>query len=150
MPADMSQWLHEQPRSLPFEEVWRDLVALIGPEGREFATTVKETPYTVEIVPDHADGHLRIRAAHKTSLFEKREMARLWRDLRAHGIAVSGPLDARESSYIFPVLAALPYVKLVKLAHDFEKFSFSKALALQIVPAPRDARPSQHAFHFAG
>jgi O-acetyl-ADP-ribose deacetylase (regulator of RNase III) len=148
-PAQMSMWLHEQPRSLPFEEVWRDLALYIG-AGCEFVTTVKQTPFTVEIDAHPEHPHLRIRASHKTSLFEKKELARLWRDLRTHGYAMSGPLDARESAYIFPILAALPYVRLVKLAGDFEKFSFTKAMALQIVPSPPTSRELQASLPFAG
>jgi O-acetyl-ADP-ribose deacetylase (regulator of RNase III) len=149
-PSEMSAWLREQPRSLPFDEVWRDLVAHIGPDGREFRTTTKQTPFFVEVATEDAHEVLRIRAAHKTSLFPKKELVRLWVDLRAHGYATSGPLDAREASYIFPILAALPYVKLVQLAEDFEKFSFTKALAIQLVPAPRPLEPAQHALPFAG
>lgn len=150
-PSEMSAWLHEQPRSLPFEEVWRDLAEYLGSEGREFRTTVKQTPFVVEMNAHPEHPHLRIRAAGKTSIFEKRELARLWRDLRAHGFATSGPLDARETAYIFPILAVLPYVRLVQLASDFERFSFTKALALQIVPIPQ-MRPkdAQHALPFAG
>ena len=148
-PAEMSAWLREQPRSLPFEEVWRDLVALIG-NGREFVTTTKQTPFLVEIADASSTGQLRIRASRKTSLFERKELARLWFDLRAHGVATSGPLDGRESSYIFPIVAALPYVKLVQLADDFEKFSFSKQLGLQLVPAPRPVKPLQSSLAFVG
>jgi O-acetyl-ADP-ribose deacetylase (regulator of RNase III) len=147
-PADMRAWLQEEPRSLGFHEVWIDLVRNIGSNGREFRTTTKQTPFTVEVINDDVHPHLRIRAAGKISIFDRREIMRLWIDLRAHGFALSGPFDSRDTAYIFPVLAALPYVKLVALANDFEKFTYSKTLALQLVPV--SPMPAQQSLPFAG
>jgi O-acetyl-ADP-ribose deacetylase (regulator of RNase III) len=150
-PAEMSAWLGEQPMSLPFDEVWRELEQLVG-AGRDFATTVKQTPYRVEIATEEGSHGLRIRATGKTSVVAKQDLRRVWTNLRAHGFAISGPMDSidsRDAAYIFPVFADLPYVKLVTLASDFDKFTFTKSLALQLVPVPR-SNPEQRALPFAG
>lgn len=132
-PADIRAWLRSEPRSLPFAEVWRDITQILA-EKREFCTFSKRTPFTAEYVATDVPPHIRVRAAGKVAAYAAEEVKMVWRDLRAHGVATSRSLDARDTAHLFPILAELPYIEVIQIADSYEKFSFNKAFGLQIVP----------------
>jgi O-acetyl-ADP-ribose deacetylase (regulator of RNase III) len=134
-PEDIRSWLRHEPRSLPFGEVWNDLIALLS-TPRSFETLSKRTPFTAEFIEAETDPHIRVRAAGKTSAYGVEEVKMVWRDLRAHGVATSRSLDARDTAHLFPILAELPYIEVIRIADSYEKFSFNKAFGLQLVPEP--------------
>jgi O-acetyl-ADP-ribose deacetylase (regulator of RNase III) len=134
-PADIRAWLRTPPRQMEFEEVWRDLRDLLA-TPRTFHTLTKQTPFEAELVDGEDGPHIRARTAGKVSAFGRDDVLQLWRDLRAHGIATSRSVDARQTAHLFPILAALPYIEAIQVADSFEKFSFNRAWGLQIVPMP--------------
>lgn len=130
---EIKAWLHQQPRDMPFDEVWSDLRDQVG-LPRSFETIVKGTPFLAEFVESDDGGYIRVRAAGKTSGYRKREVRQLWRDLRAHGLATSRSIDARHSAHLFPIMASLPYIRVVELAESFDNFDYNRAWGLQLVP----------------
>ena len=136
---EIRAWLRNEPRSLAFQEVWRDLAELLA-SPREFVTLSKRTPFTAEFVDTESDPHVRVRAAGKTAAYGIEEVRMVWRDLRAHGVATSRSLDARDTAHLFPIFAELPYIDVIQIANSFEKFCFNKAYGLQVVPEPVQAQ----------
>jgi len=130
---EIKAWLRQQPRDMPFDEVWSDLRDQVG-LPRSFETIVKGTPFLAEFVESDDGGYIRVRAAGKTSGYRKREVGQLWRDLRAHGLATSRSIDARHSAHLFPIMASLPYIRVVELAESFDNFDYNRAWGLQLVP----------------
>jgi hypothetical protein len=47
----MKRWLRSEPWSLGFDEVWGDIVELIG-EGRSFTTSARQEVYRVALIED--------------------------------------------------------------------------------------------------
>lgn len=50
-PKEMKKWLRSEPTSLPFTEVWEDLVRLLSEKGN-FETTAKKRPFVAQISQD--------------------------------------------------------------------------------------------------
>lgn len=128
-------WLHAEPRALPFGEVWADVRDLLKRRG-EFVTITKQTPFSAEYVeqPDEREDYIRVRAAGKTEAISRSDVKPLWRDLAAHGIATTRSVDGRSAPFLFPIFDALPYIGLIKVADSFERYEFNRMLALQVVP----------------
>ncbi len=130
-------WLHREPRMLPFPEVWRDILDVLQRKS-VFQTFRKQTPYTAEPVhpPERPSEAIRIRSAGKVFLIEKQSLLQLWRDLSAHGIATSLSLDSREAPFVFPIMAELSYIAVVETSESYENFAFhTRTHALQVVPS---------------
>lgn len=134
--AAIREWLHREPRMLPFPEVWQDVLDVLS-KRRTFSTLRKHTPFDAEYVPETGTEPeaLRFRSAGKVFLVAKREILRVWRDLSAHGIATSMSLDSRHAPFVFPLMAELPYLGVVETAEQFDRFEFHNRMhALQFVP----------------
>lgn len=141
-PETVKSWLRREPRVLPLDEVWGDLRMLLH-RPREFATLTKQTPFIAEFIEDPEAPYIRVRAAGKTAAYSKADVRELWRDLRAHGVATSRSIDARQTAHLFPIFAALPYIRAIQIADSYEKFSFNRGWALQMAPGPTpDDQPS--------
>ena len=135
--AAVREWLHTEPRMLPFPEVWRDILDVLA-RHRAFVTLRKQTPFEAEYVPSIGNDPeaLRFRSAGKVFLVERKELLSVWRDLSAHGIATSMSLDSRHAPFVFPVMARLPYLGVVETAESFDRFEFHNRMhALQLVPS---------------
>lgn len=133
-PDTICRWLRGEPHALAFAEVWDDLRALLS-VPLDLKTLTKGTPYVAEYIDGVPHGAIRIRATGKTGIVDRRMVLDVWRDLQHHGFATSRTADSRHTAFIFPLLARLPYVSVVRLADDYEGFSFNKAWGLQLVPA---------------
>lgn len=134
--AAVREWLHREPRMLPFPEVWRDMLEVLS-RRRSFITLRKHTSFEAEYVPAIGGDPdaLRFRSAGKVFLVERNELLPVWRDLSAHGIATSMSLDSRHAPFVFPVMAELPYLGVVETAERFDRFEFHNRMhALQFVP----------------
>ena len=149
-PAVVRQWLHSEPRMLPFPEVWRDLQDVLRRQ-RSFTTLRKQTPFEAEYVPgnEQSSDALRFRSAGKVFLVKRMELLPVWRDLSAHGLATSMSIDSRHAPFVFPVMAQLPYLDVVETAEEFDRFEFRNRMhALQLVPWA--ATPDQHSLALNG
>jgi O-acetyl-ADP-ribose deacetylase (regulator of RNase III) len=144
-PKVIGDWLRSEPRSMPFGEVWRDLRDVLA-TPRQFETLTKRTPFTVEYVEDESDPQIRVRAAGKISAFTKADVKVIWQDLRTHGMATTRSADARHTAYLFPLLAALPYIDVVRIADSYEKFNFTQSSALQLVATATGSEQPSLAF----
>ena len=126
-------WLLSEPESLPFEEVWSDVLALLE-ERRAFKTASKGSEYTVEAVENPPS--FVIQAGKKTYKLGHEELLDFWQQLRQHGFSTRriAPEHYRVH-YLMPVFEALPYVRWAEVA-DIEG---NTSTALQLHPRPRPA-----------
>jgi O-acetyl-ADP-ribose deacetylase (regulator of RNase III) len=139
--AEIREWLRAEPRDLPFSEVWSDLRALVG-AGREFETVARGTTYYAELVED--GDALRIRATGRTTTIARKEFQDLWQQLRSFGYLFREGLPAnreRDASFVFPLLAELPYVRIVTGGQDYEAFNWNPTWGVQLVPPSQSLQP---------
>lgn len=134
------RWLRSEPQSLPFDEAWADVVALVD-SPREFQTDSKGTPYWVTVQADPPVLHVETKSGKKHSL-EHDELLDFWQQLRDHGIAFrrATPEHLR-ISYLIPLFELLPYVRRVEVSGSDEGLEKQPAAALQVVPPVRPPAP---------
>lgn len=130
----MKKWLRSEPVSLPFSEVWDDLVELIS-RKQEFKTVAQGNPFAV-LVTNKPPG-LRILAAGQTYHIHYETLLSFWQQLRTYGFSTRNiaPGISRELSYLIPVFAELPYVVPVHVAEGYPKLQRSAVTGLQILPS---------------
>jgi len=126
-------WLRSEPEHLAFAEVWEDLSALLA-NRQDFKTLAKADSFRAWTVPDG----IRLAASDRTDFVSRSELLDFWQQLRVHGftsrqIAPTG-LN-RRYSYLMPLFAALPYVKPVRMADEYEQISGGReTIGLQYIP----------------
>ena len=134
-PKKTAEWLRSQPRDLAFSEVWRDIRRVLQ-RGSSFETLAQRAVYEAAFEPSRNEIHI-VRAG-KTITISMDEFYDYWIELREYGYLARGSLPAhrdRDASYILPILAALPYVQVVRSSLGYETFQSNPGLALQIVAA---------------
>lgn len=132
--GEIRRWLNSEPRALPFNQVWEDLRS-ITLHSLNLHTYSKHTPFTASYIEDEKPG-IAITASGRTGIYRRSEIRQVWSDLRAHGMATTRTVDSRHAAFLFPLLAALPYIAVVEVTNQFERFKFNnQAHALQIVPS---------------
>lgn len=133
---DMEQWLRESPRDLPFKEVWRDLTRIL--EGQnEFQTLEKKTRFQLELTEDREAIRQRDSQGEARSRITKKMLSEFWNQLRSYGFyarAFSTDGQERGFSYVAPLIARLPYVRIVRVSQTRSSDADQGHLALQILP----------------
>ena len=131
----IASWLRATPATLPFDEVWRDLSALVT-TTTEFATIPKGVVYQAEVLPESNQGPaLRITTASRRYCFSGEVLLDFWQQLRDYGFVHRSiaPLYHRVS-YLMPIFAQLPYVETVNVSESSRGLHSRPAVALQVVP----------------
>ncbi len=139
----MKAWLRTEPTSLPFSEVWEDLVEKIASK-QDFKTVAQGNPFTVRVTQDPPG--LRIAAAGQTYQIHYETLLSFWQQLRTYGFSMRhiAPGLSRELSYLIPIFAELPYVAPVHVADGYETLHKSAVTGLQILPAAFPKSESAH------
>jgi len=127
---NMRAWLRSEAESLPFDEVWRDVVEMVKSHGRfKTATKGREFEATAEIEPPSIAFH----AAGKTYKLSYEDLLDFWQQLRQHGLVSRriAPEHFRVH-YLMPIFEQLPYVQRIEVS-DTEG---NAGVALQVRPRP--------------
>ena len=134
----ITNWLRSQPASLPFDEVWQDLVAILATR-RHYATMSKGTAYKAEIVSaGEEQPALRITAGTKTYRFDRDILLDFWQQLRDYGfVHRSIAPQYHRVSYLIPIFATLPYVERVSVSETLRGLHTRPAVGLQVIPPPQ-------------
>jgi len=148
----MKEWLRSEPTSLPFTEVWEDLVQIVEHQNG-FRTLTKGSPFSVRINRD-PDELVVAAAGGNTYRIPYDTLLAFWQQLRTHGFSMRhiAPGINRQVAYLIPVLSELPYVKPVRVADRYEGLIKNPVVGLQVLPSafrrPRE-RPQLPLFELA-
>ncbi len=127
----MREWLRSEPRSLPFDEVWPEIVELAG-DQRQFRTPTEKNIYTATAYAEPPALAIETSAG-KKQRFEHDVLLEFWQKLSQHGIAFRNTTPKYlELSYLAPIFELLPYVHRVGVASSPEGL-VKPGLALQVV-----------------
>lgn len=142
VPEEMRKWLRSEPASLPFSEVWEDLEELVS-RKQQFDTMSGTSRFEVRIATDPP--HIVINAvgdSRHTVSYEA--LQALWQQIRTHGFSSRqiAPDMTRQLSYLIPVLAELPYIKLVSLSDTYDRLGHNPSTGLQVLPSAFSHRDS--------
>lgn len=134
-PEGMQEWLRTEPTSLPFMEVWQDIVAIVG-SGVQLETRKTKTPYLVKIDADGSGLTIQSEGGETINVPQEALLA-FWQQLRDYGFSMRSiaPGLSRELSYLIPLFSQLQYVIPIRVAETYEKLSRSPTLGLQILPS---------------
>jgi len=130
----MKEWLRSEPASLPFSEVWDDLVTLLA-KKQDFKTIAQGNPFTVQVSPRQQG--LRVIASGQTYNIRYETLLSFWQQLRTYGFSMRNiaPGVNRELSYLIPIFAELPYVTPVHVADGYKTLHKAAVTGLQILPS---------------
>ncbi|HAJ36312.1 MAG TPA: phosphatase [Chloroflexi bacterium] len=147
--AAMEAWLHSEPSSLPFTEVWRDLEAALSQKS-EFRTQ-EGHPFTARITSER----IEVNTEGKTQVFDYETLLAFWQQLRTLGFSMSriAPGLDRELAYLIPIFSELPYVAPVRVSEQYQTLRHNATLGVQFVPAaqrPGEPRAMQLALFSEG
>ncbi len=134
VPEETANWLRSEPSSLPFAEVWEDLVQLLSSQDR-FYTVSGSSGFTVQI-GENPLGLLVETAGSDRYFVTYESLQAFWQQLRMHGFTYRqiAPDMTRMLSYILPVFALLPYVSLVRLSEEYHRLDRNPSWGLRLRP----------------
>lgn len=116
--ASMRTWLRSEPQALAFEEVWDDLVSLIG-TGRELTTLDGSERFTIEYINRPApEEWLKFETQREFRGIPKDALLDLWQNIRSYGFCLARIMPQGLdlfAPYIVSLLSLLPYLKPVEV-----------------------------------
>lgn len=130
----MKAWLRSESTSLPFSEVWDDLLDILA-QKQSFETVAQKKHFRVQVLQTPLA--LRVTASGQTYTIHYETLLAFWQQLRTHGFSmrhIAPGLD-RELSYLIPVFAELPYVTPVHVAEGYEALNRNTITGLQLLPS---------------
>lgn len=145
-PKEMKRWLRSEPTSLPFSEVWDDLVRLLASK-ESFYTVAQQNSFKAK-VSDSPKG-IKITAANQTYYVQYEDLMAFWQQLRSHGFStrIIAPGIDRQIYYLIPIFSELDYVAPVHLTENYQQLqaASSTTTGLQILPSAfnRSQQPAQ-------
>lgn len=138
--AGMKAWLHSEPESLGFYEVWDDLTGLTERSPR-FSTEAHED---FRITPVHSpEEGLEFKGA-TTFVVPKETLLDLWQYFRSVGFLTAGNMPQALAPYadkLLSLFGRLPYVSHVRIARAKSPAESNFVDALQLTPRPAPDEP---------
>ncbi len=133
----ITDWLRSEPSALPFDEIWRDILAIVGKE-QEFKTYAKGNQFVVDVCEEPAT--ITITSAGRTFRIIEDELVTFWQQLRDYGLTHrSIAREHRYVSYLMPLFEQLPYVHAVTVSASTKGLRANPARGLQVIPPPLPA-----------
>jgi len=135
------EWLHSEPESLGFEEVWDDLVG-IAKQHPSIESLNRRLPLVARTM-NHPEPGLELSGT-QTFFLSKDILLDLWQNFRSLGLLVPENLPEGLSVYadeILGLLAYLPYVQKVKIAKGRAPTVSQFTMSLQLVPRSVSEQP---------
>jgi hypothetical protein len=113
---ETKSWLRSDTTYLSFNEVWEDIVEMLGrlDEIGEYETHL--------IINESEEDHIIFESAEKHIVITKSQVVSLWRHLRSVGFCSRQGLPSglfEYGSLVFKFMSQLPYIEPVSLSHQY-------------------------------
>ena len=116
----MAKWLREEPESLPFNEVWNDIVRIVS-TGITLSDTTTGYHYRYSLLDNDV---LQIESKNNECKIPKDDLADFWDVLRIQGMVSSyqsiSILD-HIFSEIIVLLGQLAYCRLINITPEYDE-----------------------------
>lgn len=135
--AETRRWLHGEPESLGFQEVWNDIVALFGVGETKLRLSERPLVEMSRVAQVYDDGEGLAFTGADPLLISKDGLLDLWQHFRAAGVLVPESLPnglENHSTALFALFGRLPYVRRVQVAAGRMKPGENFVAALQLTP----------------
>ena len=129
----IEEWLRSEPASLPFDEVWQDIIILLESHNG-FVTRTMGNAFSVKTQDDPPALH--VTSSGRSFRIAGEELVDFWRQLRDYGLTHRriAP-NHRHLSYLMPVFERLPYVRPVVVSESAARLRTNPESALQTIPS---------------
>lgn len=136
---ETSTWLTSELATLPFHQMWADLLDILS-NCSSFRTLSSGTEYLA--IAQEDPPLIKVRINTKSIEILDDELLAFWQQLRDFGLTYNS-ISPRPSvaSYLLPILAALPYVKRVKLSRTTSEMRTNPIHGVQIMPPVLSNQP---------
>lgn len=137
---EIKRWLQSEPESLPFAEVWGDIVGVLMKEQSFFTLDTTRTGFVATPVEQPEPG-LEIRTGNIMLRVYQEQLIDLWQHIRGLGFLMSGSVpDGLEQhlKYLVAILHKLPYLKPVLISSNYQDMA-KNPIGLQYIPKSHEA-----------
>ena len=134
--ARIATWLRSMPAALPFDEVWRDISAIVAAND-QFATLSKGVTYKAEVLSStlQEPPKLRVTVGTRRYHYDSELLLDFWQQLRDYGFVHRSIAPGyHRVSYLIPIFGRLPYVRIVTLSESWRGLKTRPAIGLHVVP----------------
>lgn len=128
---DIKEWLRSEPQSLPFSEVWEDIVQLLSRKNTFYDLEHSEP---ISVVVEGRFIHIYGKAL--DFKLEYDEMLDLWQHIRSLGFFMNSSLPGIPEEYIgylIAILQELPYLNPVVISSDYDNLRKDNSYGLQYI-----------------
>lgn len=131
---EMKKWLRSEPTSLPFAELWDDLIELLS-KKQDFETIARGKSFIAQISQNPPG--LKITASGQHYLIPYETLVDFWQQLRTHGFSMRhiAPGINRQISYLIPIFSELDYITPVHVSDTYSSLKTSAVTGLQVLPS---------------
>ena len=132
---EIKKWLRGEPESMAFSEVWADLIATIVSDAHNASISYAKE-YQEQVANDGCA--IAVRHGSETVTIDNQAFRDLWQQLRTSGFISHNNLPSGLNTYsdrVVPLMAKLPYIRLVEMADETNHKSHT--VGLRIVPSQR-------------
>ena len=130
----INQWLRSEPSSLPFDEVWEDVLRVLQHRS-EFYTRAGNHRYTA--IAEDDPPSMTVQTSNKTYQISAVELLEFWQQLRDFGIICEDIAPNRLLiPHLMPIYKQLPYVRPIALSKSTQDLANRPRAGLQVVAPP--------------
>lgn len=131
---EIKKWLRNEPESLPFSEVWEDLVVLLDTDS-SFFTLDQKIGFTASLIHKPEPG-IEIKSDGSMYHIYFEQLVELWHHVRSLGyfMIASMPNEMeRFAPYLISILEKLPYLRPVVISSSYQEMP-QNPIGLQYIP----------------
>ena len=131
----IAEWLRSEPASLPFDEVWQDILQVLE-DRTVFHTSAKRK--AIKVFANEDPPSIAVESSGKVYKIGSDDLLEFWQQLRDYGFTYrSIAPEHYRLSYLISVFEQLPYVHRVAVSESTEGLRKNAAVGLQVIPPPR-------------
>lgn len=135
----IADWLRSDPPSLLFDEVWRDINAILA-HRRQLRTIDRQFEFVADAKCDPP--YLTVTLSNQVISYDSDELWMFWQRLRDHGLVYEQILrEHHHAPFLMAVFELLPYVRIVPVSMSVSQLWTRPYDGLQIAP---DCRPETY------
>jgi O-acetyl-ADP-ribose deacetylase (regulator of RNase III) len=135
---EIKKWLKSEPESLPFSELWDDIVQVLSKQNAYF-TLDKKIGFTARTIEKPIEG-LEIKSDGQVFHVYTEQLIDLWQHIRSLGFFMVSSMPNELEQYapfLIALLDNLPYLKPVLISSNYQEMS-KNPIGLQYIPETQE------------
>lgn len=132
---EIKKWLRSEPETLPFIEVWEDLIELLAKQDSFFTLDKHAIGFSATVMSGSEEG-IEIKSNGQVFRIHLEQMVDLWSHIRSLGYFMESSMPNELESlapYLIAILHKLPYLKPVLISSNYQEMN-KDSIGLQYIP----------------